>query len=77
MDIAAVSMALANVNLTTQVSTAMLDKVMNSNEELAGGLMEMIDSAVFDKIWFSRLFVIFADTHIRQTNPVKCVRRIF
>ncbi len=49
MDIAAVSMALANVNLTTQVSTAMLDKVMNSNEELAGGLMEMIDSAAMER----------------------------
>ena len=49
MDIAAVSMSLANVNLTTQVSTAMLDKVMNSNEELAGGLMEMIDSAAMER----------------------------
>lgn len=49
MDIAAVSMALADVSLTTQVSTAMLDKVMNSNEELAGGLMEMIDSAAMER----------------------------
>lgn len=49
MDIAAVSMALADVSLTTQVSTAMLDKVMNSNEELAGGLMQMIDSAAMER----------------------------
>lgn len=49
MDIAAVSMALADVSLTTQVSTAMLDKVMNSNEELADGLMQMIGSAAMER----------------------------
>lgn len=49
MDIAAVSMALANVELGTKVGTAMLDKAMDTNEELASGLVQMIDSAAMER----------------------------
>lgn len=45
MDIAAVSMALSQVDLGTKVGTAMLDKAMETNEELGAGLVQMIDSA--------------------------------
>lgn len=45
MDIAAVSMALSQVQLGTQVGTAVLDKAMETNEELGAGLVEMINSA--------------------------------
>ena len=45
MDIAAVSMALSQVDLGAKVGTAMLDKAMDSNEELGAGLVRMIDSA--------------------------------
>ena len=45
MDIAAVSMALSQVDLGAKVSTAMLDKAMETNEELGVGLVQMIDSA--------------------------------
>ena len=45
MDIAAVSMALSQVDLGAKVGTAMLDKAMESNEELGAGLVRMIDSA--------------------------------
>lgn len=44
MDIAAVSMALSQVQLGTQVGTAVLDKAMETNEELGAGLVEMINS---------------------------------
>ena len=49
MDIAKVSMALANVELGTKVGTAMLDKAMDTNEELASGLIQMIDSAAMER----------------------------
>lgn len=49
MDVAAVSMALANIELGTKVGTAMLDKAMNTNEELASGLIQMIDSAAMER----------------------------
>lgn len=45
MDIAAVSMALSQVDLGAKVGTAMLDKAMETNEELGAGLVQMIDSA--------------------------------
>ncbi len=49
MDIAAVSMSLANVEMLNKVGTAMLDKAMDTNEELAGGLIQMIDSAAMEQ----------------------------
>ena len=45
MDIAAVSMALSQVELGTKVGVAVLDKAMETNEELGAGLVQMIDSA--------------------------------
>lgn len=49
MDIAGVSMALANINLQSQVGTAMLDKAMETNESLAAGMVEMIDAAAMER----------------------------
>ena len=49
MDIAGVSMALSNVSLQSQVGTAVLSKAMDTNEELAQGLMELIDSAAMER----------------------------
>lgn len=45
MDIAAVSMALSQVDLGAKIGTAVLDKAMETNEELGAGLVKMIDSA--------------------------------
>ena len=49
MDIAGVSMALSKVSLQSQVGTAVLSKAMDTNEELAQGLMELIDSAAMER----------------------------
>jgi len=48
MDIAAVSMALANVSMQTQVGTAVLDQAMETNESLGAGLVEMMDAAAME-----------------------------
>lgn len=44
MDIAAVSMALSQVELGTKVGVAVLDKALETNESLGTGLVQMIDS---------------------------------
>lgn len=49
MDIAGVSMALANINLQAQVGTQVLDKAMDTNEALGAGLVQMIDSAAMER----------------------------
>lgn len=49
MDIGAVSTALANVDLKTQIGAAVLGKAMDSEEELAAGMMELIDSAAMER----------------------------
>ena len=49
MDIAGVSMALANVSTRSQVSTAVLDKAMDTNEQLGEGLMQMMDAAAMER----------------------------
>lgn len=49
MDIASVSMALANAELGNKVGTAMLDKAMETGEDLATGLLEMIDAAAMER----------------------------
>lgn len=49
MDIAAVSMALANINTVSQVGTAVLDKAMETNEALGAGLVQMMDAAAMER----------------------------
>lgn len=49
MDIGAVSTALANVDLKSQIGAAVLGKAMDNGEELAAGMMEMIDSAAMER----------------------------
>lgn len=48
MDIAGVSMALANISTQSQVSTAVLDKAMETNKELGEGLVQMMDAAAME-----------------------------
>lgn len=49
MDIAGVSMALADISTQSQVSTAVLDKAMDTNKELGEGLVQMIDAAAMEQ----------------------------
>lgn len=49
MDIAGVSMALADISTQSQVGTAVLSKAMDTNEELGQGLVEMIDAAAMER----------------------------
>jgi len=49
MDIAGISMALSNVSLQSKVSTAVLDKTMDTNEALGQGLVQMIDAAAMER----------------------------
>ena len=49
MDIAGLSMAMASTNLQNKVGTAMLGKVMDTNEALGRGLVQMIDSAAMER----------------------------
>lgn len=49
MDIAGVSMALANVQIANQVSTAVLDKALETNESLGAGMVQMIDAAAMER----------------------------
>lgn len=49
MDIASVSMALANTNALTQVGVAVLDKTMESTEVLGQGIMKMMDAAAMER----------------------------
>lgn len=49
MDIAGISMDMANVSLQSKVSTAVLDKTMDVNEALGNGLIEMIDAAAMEQ----------------------------
>ncbi|MCM1193692.1 MAG: YjfB family protein [Butyrivibrio sp.] len=49
MDIAGVSMALANVTTQSQVSTAVLGKAMDTNKELGEGLVQMMDAAAMEQ----------------------------
>lgn len=48
MDIAGVSMALSNVSEMDRIGTAVLSKAMETNEELAAGIMEMMDAAAME-----------------------------
>lgn len=49
MDIAGVSMALAQVNISNKVGTAVLDNTMETAENLAAGMVEMIDAAAMER----------------------------
>lgn len=49
MDITGVSTALSNVSLQSKVGVAVLGKAMDTNEELAQGLLELIDSAAMER----------------------------
>ncbi|MGN0431417.1 MAG: YjfB family protein [Lachnospiraceae bacterium] len=49
MDIAGLSMSLSQINLNTRVGTAVLDKTMEAGEELAAGMIEMIDAAAMER----------------------------
>lgn len=49
MDIAGVSMEMANISLQTKVSTAVLSKAMDTNEALGNGLVQMIDAAAMEQ----------------------------
>lgn len=49
MDIAGVSMALANVSTQSKVGTAVLSKALDTNDELGAGLVQMIDSAAMER----------------------------
>lgn len=49
MDIAGVSMALADIDVMTKVSTAVLDRAMESSETLAAGMIEMMDAAAMER----------------------------
>lgn len=49
MDIAGVSMALASVSTQSQVSTAVLGKAMDTNQQLGEGLVQMIDAAAMER----------------------------
>ena len=49
MDIASVSMALANINTMNSVSTAVLSKSLDQNEIQGAGLLKMIDAAAMER----------------------------
>lgn len=49
MDIAGVSMALANIQTWNQVGTAVLDKALETNESLGAGMVQMIDAAAMER----------------------------
>lgn len=49
MEIGAVSTALANVDLKSQIGAAVLGKAMDDEDALAAGMIEMIDSAAMER----------------------------
>lgn len=49
MDIAAMSMTLAQAQLGSKVGIAVLDKAMESNKTLADNLVQMIDTAAMER----------------------------
>lgn len=48
MDIAGVSVALANVSQLSQIGTAVLGKALDTNEELGAGVVQMMDAAAME-----------------------------
>ena len=48
MDIAEVSMALANASVLSQVGTAVLDKALDGSRELGAGIVQIMDAAAME-----------------------------
>ena len=48
MDIAEVSMALANASVLSQVGTAVLDKALDASRELGAGMVQILDAAAME-----------------------------
>lgn len=48
MDIAEVSMALANASVLSQVGTAVLDKSLDASRELGAGMVQILDAAAME-----------------------------
>ena len=49
MDIASISMAMAQTNAMSKVSIAVLDKAMETNEAAGQGIINMIDAAAMER----------------------------
>ena len=49
MDIASVSMALAQTNTLSQVGVAVLDKTMENTESIGQGILKMMDAAAMER----------------------------
>ena len=49
MDIASISMAMAQTNAMSKVSIAVLDKAMETNEVAGQGIINMIDAAAMER----------------------------
>ena len=49
MDIAGLSTALNTVNLQSKVGIAVLDKAMETSQEVGAGVVEMIDAAAMER----------------------------
>lgn len=49
MDIASISMALAQTSSLSKVGVAVLDKAMESNEIAGQGIMKMMDAAAMER----------------------------
>lgn len=49
MDIPGLSMAMAQINVQSQVGIAMLDKAIDLGDALGEGLVEMIDAAAMER----------------------------
>ena len=49
MDIASISMALAQTSSLSKVGVAVLDKAMESNEIAGRGIMKMMDAAAMER----------------------------
>lgn len=48
MDIAGLSMDLANISTMSKVGTAVLDKTLDTNEAMGAGLVKMMDAAAME-----------------------------
>ena len=49
MDIASISMAIAQTNTLSRVGIAVLDKAMETNEAAGQGIINMIDAAAMER----------------------------
>lgn len=49
MDIASISMAMAQTNSMSRISIAVLDKALETNEAAGQGILNMIDAAAMER----------------------------